>query len=186
MLKTAAERLKQKAPLAPAAGEASPEAVKRQERYQNMMKHLEKAQKLEESGIQLSGEETKKLIDAVRKYNDGGNKQLPGGEAQAPGHLEAMCILSRYMPEKDFRSYCRQINKAQGARSPRYNRYEDPEAYPADRLDGSARTAKEWYAESAQRLMKNFTTEGAAEAAAIRLSSAWPPGIRRIRPSGGA
>ena len=171
-LKTAADRLKQKPPLASADGKNDPEKDKR---YQEMMKRLEHAQDLADHGVQLSGEKTKELIKAVKAYNDAGDKKLPADAGEAEGHLEAMCILSRYMPEKDFRAYCKQLNKAHGAANPRQSRYEDPEAYPADRLEGGAKTAKEWYTDSKTRLMKNFSIEGCAEAAAIRRLSQGNP-----------
>jgi hypothetical protein len=140
-----------------------------------MIKRLEHARMLTENGIQLSGEKTKALICAVKNYNDAGNKKRPGGTVEAEGHLEAMSILSRYMPEKDFRAYCKQLNKASAAVNPRQPRYEDPEAYPAARLEGGAKTAMEWYAESKKRLMKGFSIEGCAEAAAIRKLSQGNP-----------
>lgn len=171
-LKTAADRLKQKPPLASADGKNDPEKDKR---YQEMMKRLEHAQDLADHGVQLSGEKTKELIKAVKAYNDAGDKKLPADAGEAEGHLEAMCILSRYMPEKDFRAYCKQLNKAHGAANPRQSRYEDPEAYPADRLEGGAKTAKEWYTDSKTRLMKNFSIEGCAEVAAIRRLSQGNP-----------
>ena len=179
-LKTAIERLNRNDTKDTAAA-ADPELQKRGKKFQEMIKRLEYAQSLAESGVQLGGEKTKELIGAVMAYNDGGNKKLPGGAKEAEGSLEAMCVLSRYMPEQDFRSYCRQINKAQGAEGPHQPRHADPEAFPAERMYGSAKTAKEWYAESKTRLMKDFSLEGCAEAAASQQLSRGNPN-RVIRP----
>ena len=92
-----------------------------------MIKRLEHAQSLADSGIQLSGEHTKQLITAVKAYNDGG-KAIPGGEKKAEGHLEAMTILSRYMPAKDFRNYCGRMNEGRGITDPMQDGYADPAA----------------------------------------------------------
>ena len=179
-LKTAIDRLNRNAPKDTAAA-GDPELRRRGKLFQEMIKRLEHARSLAESGIQLGGEKTRELIGAVKAYNDGGNKKLPGGDKEAEGSLEAMCILSRYMPEQDFRSYCRQMNKAHGTEGPRQPRHADPGAFPADRLYGSAKTAKEWYAESKVRLMKRFSPESCAEAAAIQQLSRGNPN-KVIRP----
>ena len=145
-LKTAVDSLKQRPP----AEKDSPEGKQREKHYREVLKRLEQARELSEKGVQLSGEKTKALIQAVKNYNDAGKKDLPGGVKEAEGSMEAMCVLSRYMPEKEFRSYCKRMNKAQGAASKSNPRHADPEAYPAGRLTGEAKTAGELFAESKQ------------------------------------
>ena len=79
-----------------------------------------------------------------------------------------MCVLSRYMPEKEFRTYCKSINRQRGAEKSDHKDHADPEAYSSERLTGQAKTAEEWLAESRVRLMREFTVEGCAEAAALQ------------------
>ena len=174
-LESAVEGLRRHAPAEGAAAAGNPELERRGKLFQEMMKRLDHAKSLAQRGVQLNGEQTKELITAIKEYNDGGKKELPGGEAEAEGHLEVMCLLSRYMPEKDFRSYCRNLNEAHALTDPKEERYADPEAFPADRLTGGAKTAKEWYAQSQERLTKAFSLEGCAEAAAIRKLSGGNP-----------
>ena len=162
-LNTAIEGLRKRKP-AP----ETPEAQQRGAYYEEMMKRLDRAKTLADEGKQLSGEQTKELIGSVLAYNDAGNLQRPGGEREAEGHTEAMCVLSRYMPERDFRGYCRKLNQAKGVTKTTQKEYEDPENYPADRLTGYAKTAEEWFAESRTRLMKSFSLEGCAQAAALQ------------------
>ena len=159
-LDTAIKRLETQKP-----GDVTPEDKRRGPCYEEMMKRLREAKALTEEGKQLTGEQTKALVGAVKAYNDAGN------EKPAPGKTEIMCVLSRYMPEKTFRSYCSDINKERGEKQPKEADYEDPENYPAGRLTGEAKTAKEWFAESRERLMKNFSIEGCAEAAALQKLS---------------
>ena len=174
VLKSAIEGLKKHAPAEGAAAAGSPELEQQGKLYREMMKRLEHAQSLADSGIQLSGESTKQLITAVKAYNDGG-KAIPGGDKKAEGHLEAMTLLSRYMPAKDFQSYCVGMNDARGLTNRRQEGYTDPEAFPAERLTEGAKTAKELYAESQIRLMMTFSIEGCAEATAIRKLSGGNP-----------
>lgn len=174
VLKSAMEGLKKHAPAEGAAAAGSPELEQQGKLYREMMKRLEHAQSLAENGIQLSGEHTKQLITAVKNYNDGG-KAVAGGEKRAEGQLEAMTLLSRYMPAKDFQDYCRQMNDARGLTNRRQEGYADPEAFPAERLTEGAKMAKELYAESQLRLMNAFSLEGCAEAVAIRKLSGGNP-----------
>lgn len=175
ILSDAIEGLKKHAPADGAAGIGDPELEKRGKLYEEMMKRLDQARSLAENGVQLSGEQAKELVSAVKKYNDAGKKDLPGGEKEAEGHLEAMCLLSRYMPEKSFRSYCRKMNEARGITEPEQPGYTDPEAFLPGRMNGGAKTAKEWYADAQQRLIRGFSPEAAAEAAAIRKLSGGNP-----------
>ena len=149
-------------------GDATPEEKKRGEYYAEMMKRLREAKALTDQGKQLTGEQTKALVTAVKAYNDAGNRKYPGGAQPAPGKTEVMCTLSRYMPEKVFRNYCKGINKVHGVDKPMQKGYEDPENYPAERLTGEAKTAREWFAQSRERLMKNFSFDACAEAAALQ------------------
>ena len=175
LLESAVDGLRRHAPAEGAVAAGNPELERRGKLYHEMMKRLDHAKSLAQRGVQLSGEQTKELITAVREYNDGGKKELPGGEAEAEGRLEVMCLLSRYMPEKDFRSYCRSMNEAHALTDPMAEGYIDPEAFPAERLTDGAKTAKEWYAQSQERLAKSFSLEGCAEAAAIRRLSGGNP-----------
>ena len=161
-------------------GTQTPEERRREPFYREMMKRLRQAKTLADDGIQLTGEQTKELVGVCMAYHDAGKKYLPGGEREAHGKTEVMCVLSRYLPEKEFRSYCRRINKAHGDLKPAEQGYTDPEAYPPDRLTGGARTAEEWYAQSRERLTKQFSPEGCAEAAALqKLSSGNPQKVIR-------
>ena len=174
LLRSAIEGLKKHAPAEGAAAAGSPELEQQGKLYREMMKRLEHAQSLADSGVQLSGESTKQLITAVKAYNNGG-KAIPGGDKKAEGHLEAMTLLSRYMPTRDFRYYCRDINDVRGFTNRRQEGYTDPEAFPPERLTEGAKTAKELYSESQIRLMMTFSLEGCAEAAAIRKLSGGNP-----------
>ena len=96
--------------------------------YQEMIKQIEHAESLAEKGLPLSGDDSKKLINAVKKYNDGGTK-TPGGTHKAAGFTEAMCILKRYMPEREFLSYCERINARTKTKI-------DPESFTDRRMYG--------------------------------------------------
>ena len=156
-------------------GDATPEEKKRGEYYAEMMKRLREAKTLTDQGKQLTGEQTKALVAAVKAYNDAGNQKFPGGVKPAPGQTEVMCTLSRYMPEKVFRNYCKGVNKVHGLEKKSQPGYADPENYPEGRMTGEAKTAREWFAESRERLMKNFSVEGCAEAAALQKLSKGNP-----------
>ena len=172
LLNSAVEGLRKNPPPADAgAGTGDPEQERQGKLYREMMKRLEEAGTLADSGVPLSGERTKALITAVKAYNDGGRKELPGGEAPAAGQLEAMSLLKQFLPEREFRGYCRRINLARGLEGPDSAGYLAPESFVPERLTEGAKTAKEWYAESQTRLMKTFSVEGCAEAAAIRKLS---------------
>ena len=159
----------------PGAGEA--EAEQRGPLYREMMKQLEAAQSLAESGVQLSGEKARALVGAVRAYNDADARAVnPGGDKKAAGFVGAMCVLNRYMPVKDFRSYCKRMNSAHGHLDPHDPEYVSPASFTHARMNGDEKSAREWLAESQERLSKQFTLEGAAQAAAIRSLSGGNPG----------
>ena len=67
LLKTAMNGLRDSAGSAPTSG--SPENESRGKLFTEMMKRMEHARSLAEQGIQLSGESTKALVDAVKAYN---------------------------------------------------------------------------------------------------------------------
>ena len=173
LLKSAIDGLKKKAEGAPTTG--SPEIEQRGKRYQEMMKQLETAQTLAESGVQMSGESTKALIDAVKAYNDGGTKYVkPGGEKEAEGFVESMALLKNYMPAADFKRYCRRMNTGRGVENPANPDYVAPEAFEPQRLTGS-KTAKELTQENMDKIRDSFTLDVAAESIAIRQLSGGDP-----------
>ena len=179
LLKNAIEGLKGSAGTAPTTG--SPEIEARGRQYGEMMKQLEHAKTLADHGIQLSGEQTKALITAVKAYNDGGKTHVkPGGEKQAEGFTESMVLLKNYMPAKQFNTYCKLMNTARQVENPGNLDYVSPEAFAPQRLTG-ARTAKELMAENRRQLQVAFGTEAAAEAMAIRQLSGGDPN-KLLRP----
>ena len=179
LLKNAIDGLKESAGNAPSTG--SPEIEARSRQYGEMMKQLEHAKTLAEHGIQLSGEQTKALITAVKAYNDGGKTHVkPGGEKQAEGFTQSMALLKNYMPARQFNSYCRRMNTARQVEDPGNLNYVSPEAFAPQRLTG-ARTAKELMAENRKQLQVAFGTEAAAEALAIRQLSGGDPN-KLLRP----
>ena len=173
LLEAAMEGLKKKAGSAPATG--SPEIEQRGKRYQEMMKRLEHAKTLAESGVQLSGESTKALIDSVKAYNDGGTKNVkPGGEKEAEGFVESMAILKNYMPAADFDRYCKRMNTGRGIQNPANPDFVTPEAFEPQRLSGS-KTAKQLLAENQDKIKDSFTLDVAAETLAIQELSGGDP-----------
>lgn len=174
LLTSAIDRLKNTAGTAPTEG--SPELRRRGRYYTEMMKELEYARSLSEKGIQLNGEQTKKLISAVKAYNDAGKQHVkPGGEKQAEGFSESMTVLKNYMPAADFRSYCLQMNISRGVNSTDNPAYVAPEAFEPSRVIAGAKTAKELKAENRMRMQRAFGTDVAAEALAIRQLSQGNP-----------
>ena len=166
LLKTAIDGLRDSAGNASTTG--SPENERRGRLYTEMMKRMEHARTMAEQGIQLSGESTKALIDAVKAYNDGGKRGVkPGGEKQAEGFVQSMAILKHYMPVAAFNSYCRRMNTARGVERPDNLQFAEPEAFEPARLNG-AKPAKELMAENRRRMQNSFTVDTAAEALAIR------------------
>ena len=146
----------------------SPENRSRLVFHQKMMERMHEAKTLADEGKQLTGEQAKKLINSLRAYNDAESARHSGDELEAQGKTDVMCVLSRYMPEKEFRTYCKSINRQRGAEKSDHKDHADPEAYSSERLTGQAKTAEEWLAESRVRLMREFTVEGCAEAAALQ------------------
>ena len=132
--------------------------------YQEMMKQLEHAEKLAEQGIQMSGEDCKKLIDAVKKYNDSGTK-IPGGPRKAKANVEAMCVLKRFMPEEEFRAYLAGI-------SARQKKPLNPEAFSEKRLTGQEQKASELQKTCRLNLQQHFTVENCAALVASKLTPA--------------
>lgn len=180
LLKKSIESLKNSA--GAVAGVGSPEQERRGELYTEMMKQLEAAQSKAEKGIQLSGEQTKALINAVKAYNDGGKRDVkPGGDRMAEGFTESMTLLKNYMPAAQFNRYCRRLNMSHGVQTPSNPDYIAPEAFEPQRITGGARPAKELIAENRERMRVAFGTEAAAEALAIRQLSRGNPN-KLIRP----
>ena len=122
--------------------------------YRAMMKQVRHAEELTNKGIQLSGDETRKLISAVKKYNNGGT-DVPGGTKKAPGAVEAMCILKRYMPVDEYLAYCNEINA-------RRKKKIDPEAFTEQRLYGQAVPVTEQKNQSMNELKNSFSVENCA------------------------
>ena len=138
---------------------AGKKAVGRKSKYfRQMIKQIEHAESLAQKGLALSGDDTRKLIDAVKKYNDGGSK-VPGGTKKAAGVNEAMCILKRYMPEGEFNLYCSRINM-------RHNKKLDPESFTERRLYGQDLSVAEMKRQCRLNLQKEFTLENCAALAA--------------------
>ncbi len=125
--------------------------------FTEMMKQVEAAEQLTYKGKQLSGEETKKLIDAVKKYSDG------GGGLKAAGKTQAMCILKRYMPADEFKSYCDRINT-------RRKHKIDPEDFSERRLYGQELSVTEMKKKCRLELQKEFTLENCAALAACSMA----------------
>ena len=177
-LNTVTEKLKaKKPPQAPdgQAGAQDPNLERQTKLYDEMMKRLEAARSKAERGVQLTGEETKNLIAAVKAYNDGGADKRPGVERPREGYTEAMCLLGRYMPAQEFRSYCRQVNQGRNLRNPAQQGYAQPEYFASDRLTGTAMTAGERLERSREHLMKSFSATSCAEAVAIQKLSGGNP-----------
>ena len=173
LLKTAMNGLRDSAGSAPTSG--SPENERRGKLFTEMMKRMEHARSLAEQGIQLSGESTKALVDAVKAYNDGGKQHVkPGGEKRAAGFLQSMVILKNYMPAADFNRYCRHMNASRDITDPKDINYAEPSAFEPQRLNG-AKPAKELMAENRRRMQDSFVVDTAAEALAIRQLSGGDP-----------
>ena len=132
----------------------APLKTKKGKLFREMMKQIEHAEELTNKGIQISGDDTRKLIDAVKKYNDGGSR-VPGGTKKAAGNTEAMCILKRYMPVDEFKSYCDRINA-------RVRRKIDPESFSERRLYGQDLSVAELKKQSLLNLQKDLTLENCA------------------------
>ena len=177
-LNTVTEKLRAKKPPRAPDGQAvarDPNLEKQTKLYEEMMKRLEAARSKAERGVQLTGEETKNLITAVKAYNDGGAGKLPGVEKPPEGYTEAMCLLGRYMPTQEFRSYCRQVNRGRNLQNPYQQGYAQPEYFASDRLTGTAMTAGERLERSREHLRKSFSATSCAEAVAIRNLSGGNP-----------
>ena len=129
--------------------------------FTEMVRQLEYAEMLADKGIQLSGEDTKKLIDAVKKCNDGGSK-LAGGTHKSRTFVDNMCVLKRYMPEDEYQRYCSDIN----ARS---KKKIDPESFTEQRVMGQAKTVQELRNECRAQLQKSFSLENCAALAATSM-----------------
>ena len=130
------------------------------ESYREMMKQIEHAEELAQKGIALSGEDGKKLVNAVKKYNDGATK-IPGGKEKSKGYTEAMCIMNRYMPEEEFGNYCRQMGKA-------HQKDIDPRSYESGRMTGELKTVQQMRNECRVRLQNQFSVENCAALAACK------------------
>ncbi len=177
-LNTVTEKLRAKKPSQAPDGQAGvqdPNLERQTKLYEEMMKRLEAARSKAERGVQLTGEETKNLITAVKAYNDGGTGARPGVEKPREGDIEAMCLLGRYMPAQEFRSYCRQINRGRNLSNPAQQGYAHPDYFASDRITGTAMTAGERMKRSREHLMKSFSATSCAEAVAIRKLSEGNP-----------
>ncbi len=132
----------------------APRKSKKGRLFKEMMKQIEHAEELTTKGIQISGDDTRKLIDAVKKYNDGGSA-IPGGAKKAPGGTEAMCILKRYMPVDEYLSYCSRINA-------RLKHKIDPESFTERRLYGQDLSVSALKKQCRKDLENDFTLENCA------------------------
>ena len=168
-LKTASEALSRKRPGAGTdsqAGAGGAMLEKQSARYQEMMKQVAHAQQLAERGIQLSGEDTKALIDAVKKYNDAGTK-MPGGPGRKTreAFTESMCLLKHYMPEDEFSAYVQEMNQNKRMK-------EDPSSFTPALLNGELVRKEDLRREFKTRLQQDSSMENAASLVALELASA--------------
>ena len=165
VLRTAIEKIREQEQEQDAAvGAGAAGLDQKGKRYQEMMKQLEHAEALAEQGIQMSGEDCKKLIDAVKKYNDSGTK-IPGGPKKAKANVEAMCLLKRFMPEEEFQAYLGGINA-------RLKKPVQSEAFSEKRLMGQEQKASELQKKCRLQLQQHFTIENCAALVASKLTPA--------------
>ena len=143
-------------------------------RFNEMVKQMEAAKSQAEQGISLSGV-SKKMVDTIRNYTDGGT-QIAGGKKEPAAFKESMCVLKHFMPEQEFGAYCNQINQAQGAQSVKHKRNVQPESFDVSRLSGQAMTAKELFLQSKREISKGLTMEGCAKVAAVTELCGGNPG----------
>lgn len=139
-----------------------------------LKKQMDHAQSLAEKGIALDERDSSALVTAAKRYNDGGSR-IPGGRREAPYSKQAMCILSRYMPKEEFRSYCAGINRARGAEAASSRGHVEPDDYTKALLTGAARPASELMTEAGRRLSSKITVENCAVAAAVHKLSGGNP-----------
>ena len=157
-LRHAIENLKKKSGQA-ASGAAQKEFQGRH--FLEMVKQLEHAESMAEQGIQMSGEDTKKLVDAVKKYNDGGSK-IPGGPKKSQAFVDSMCILKRFMPENEFQKYVGDINAT-------HKRQIDPESFTPDLVTGNTTSLQALRTDCRIKLQEKFTVENCAALVAVSM-----------------
>ncbi len=121
--------------------------------YNDMIKQLEAAQAKTEKGVDLSPEESKALVGAVRKYNDKGTKVAGGKGKQAAGYIQNMCVLNRFMPEARFRNYCEGIRESHPQIGVR------PDHFTQERLRGTRKSASQLRNELKVDMLKRGLTE---------------------------
>ena len=156
---------------------AVPKKEQQGRRFKEMMKRLDEARTLAEQGLPLSGEKGKQLVDAVKKYNDGG-KSIPGGKKTATASAEAMTVLNRYMPGPQFGDYCDAINRSRQADALNHPRHVEPASFGPERLAG-ARTGRELLAQirTAAYQRGSMTLQECAAVAAIHKLSRGNPNV---------
>ncbi|MBQ7058694.1 MAG: hypothetical protein IJM83_05250 [Firmicutes bacterium] len=138
---------------------------KKSRRFNEMVKQMEAAKSQAEKGIELSGS-SKKMVDSIRNYINGGTG-IAGGKKEPAAFKESMTVMKHFTTENEFGSYCREINQAQSAESVKSKRHVDPASFDAARLNGEAKTAKEWFLQSKKELSKGLTMDGCATCAAV-------------------
>ena len=144
------------------------ELEKKTQRYQEMIKQVEAAQAKAQSGIPLSAAENKAMVTAIKKYIDGGTN-VAGGPKKAPHFKEAMCVLKQFMPEKEFREYCDQINTAHEKSKV------TPESFTRDRMNGKVFTEREIRQQAKGQLRVRFSEDACATLLAVRNLSKGDP-----------
>ena len=147
---------------------------KKSRRFNEMVKQMEAAKSQAANGISLSGS-SKKMVDSIRNYINGGTG-IAGGKKEPAAFKESMTVMKHFTSEKEFGSYCQEINQAQGAQSVKHKRHVDPASFDAARLEGQGKTAKEWFLQSKKELSKGMTLDGCATCAAVTELSKGNPG----------
>ncbi|MBO6159474.1 MAG: hypothetical protein J6P72_09510 [Firmicutes bacterium] len=161
------------------AGKSPLEIERKSKRFYEMVKRMDHAKTLSQQGISLSGEETKKLIDSVKNYVDGG-KGMAGGAKEAAAFKESMCVLKHFMPEQEFNQYCAEMTQNRQIQQPSRHRKVDPASFEPERLTGEAMTAREFYARAKHDLNKGLTMDSLSTIAAIHeLSKGNPEALIR-------
>ena len=141
--------------------------TKQLERYNEMIKQLEAAQMKCEQGAGLSGEEAKAMVTAVQKYNDKGTRQAGGTMGKkAVGFTKCMCLMQRFMPERQFDRYCAQINEKHPKRTMKRG------DFGIERLNGYTKSAVEWQQENMRNLQRTASQETMAMCVALAKLSA--------------
>lgn len=135
--------------------------------FREMLRRMQHAASLSEQGLALDAKTAKALADSVRRYVDGGTR-FAGGKRPAAAFRQSMCVLKQFIPEKDFRQYCGEIDRVRKTRLPNYHRNLNPGDFTEDLLSGESRTAREYMQAAQRRMLKNGATlDGCAVVAAV-------------------